>query len=382
MFARWLMLIPALAPPTLASAQEDQAAGQYVSRQEYEKLLRELEVLKAQVEALAGQGAPAVKPAAPAVTTEVPKAPTAQPKPAPAQPAIAETGDREEEAREAQRQLDTFLRRQKLLFQAGELEIDFGAFYAKESLGGVGTRFANASVTARYGVADDIEFDLTVPLRYVEQFDRFQLERLSPVPVRGDDRRPSSVGLGDIDWAVRYAALREQGMLPDVVVALNAKSTTGDEDRNLGTGNWNVGTTVTLVKTIDPVVFFGSLGYTATLEDDGVNPGDEIPYSAGVGFSLNDRVSFSMTLSGLAVRRSSGSEALPEDPEDLSSGSADNNLLQIATTVQLMPGLFIEPFVAFGLTEESPDFIVGMSVPYQIPGRFPLPFVSEWLSGE
>lgn len=373
---RWLILIPALVPPTLASAQEDQAAGQYISRQEHEKLLRELEVkllrelevVKAQMKALAAQGAPAVKRPAPAVTTEGPRAPPAQP--APAQPAIAEaeTGDREEEAREAQRQLDTFLRRQKLLFQAGEVQIDFGAAYAKESLAGVGTRFANASVTARYGVADDIEFDLTVPLRYVEQFDRFG---------GGDDRRPSSVGLGDIDWAVRYAALREEGLLPDVVVALNAKSTTGDEDRELGTGNWNVGTTITLLKTIDPVVFFGSLGYTATLEDDGVNPGDQIPYSAGLGFSLNDRVSFSTTLNGLAVRRRSG-----PDPQDPSSGSADINLLQFATTVQLMPGLFIEPFTAFGLTEESPDFIVGISVPYQLPGRFPLPFVSERLSGE
>lgn len=365
---RWLMLIPALVPPAVASAQGDQAAGQYVSRQEYEKLLRELEVLKAQMKALAAQGAPAVTPVAPAVTTEAPKVPPAPPEPVLAQPAIAEieTGDREEEAREAQRQLDTFLRRQKLLFQAGEVEIDFGAVYAKDSLARVGTRFANASVTARYGVADDIELDLTVPLRYVEPFARI-----------GVVARPSSVGLGDIDWALRYAALREEGLLPDVVVALNAKSTTGDEDRDLGTGNWNVGTTVTLIKTIDPVVFFGSLGYTATLENDGVNPGDEIPYSAGLGFSLNDRVSFSTTLSGLAVRRRSG-----PDPEDLSSGSADNNLLQFATTVQLMPGLFIEPFVAFGLTEESPDFIVGISVPYQIPGRFPLPFVSEWLSGE
>jgi hypothetical protein len=369
---RWLILIPVLVSPILALAQEDQAAERYVSRQEYEKLLREVEVLKAQIKALAPQETPAVKPAAPAVTPERPKAPSAQPA-----IAQAETGDREEEAREAQRQLDTFLRRQKLLFQAGELEIDFGAFYAKESLGGFGTRSANASVTARYGVADDIEFNLTVPLRYVEEFDRLQLERLSPVPARGDDRRPSSVGLGDIDWAIRYAALREEGLIPDVVVALNAKSPTGDEDRDLGTGNWNVGSTVTLVKTIDPVVFFGSLGYTATLEDDDVNPGDEIPYSAGLGFSLNDRVSFSTTLSALAVRRSSGA-----DPEDQSSGSADISLLQFATTVRLMRGLFIEPFAAFGLTEESPDFVVGISVPYQIPGRFPLPFVSEWLSGE
>jgi hypothetical protein len=372
-----LILIPVFVPAILALAQEDQAAGRYVSRQEYEKLLREVEMLKAQIKALAPQGIPAVKPAAPAVTPERPKAPSAQP--VPAQPAIAEaeTGDREEEAREAQRQLDIFLRRQKLLFQAGELEIDFGAVYAKESLGGLGTRSVNAGVTARYGVADDIELNLTVPLRYVEEFDRFQLERLSPVPARGDDRRPSSVGLGDINWAIRYAALREEGLIPDVVVALNAKSTTGDEDRNLRTGNWNVGSTVTLIKTIDPVVFFGSLGYTATLEDDDVNPGDEIPYSAGLGFSLNDRVSFSTTLSALAVRRSSGS-----DPEDQSSGSADISLLQFATTVRLMRGLFIEPFVAFGLTEESPDFVVGISVPYQMPGRYPLPFVSEWLSGE
>ena len=50
---------------------------------------------------------------------------------------------------------------------------------------------------------------------------------------------------------------------------VNAKSDTGDTDRGLGTGQWDVGTGVSLVKTIDPVVFFGSLGYTWTLEQEG-----------------------------------------------------------------------------------------------------------------
>ena len=110
----------------------------------------------------------------------------------------------------------------------------------------------------RYGLAEDLEFDFGVPLVYTEQ------ER-DTRPFASSFTREASVGLGDINWAFRYAAIREDRGLPEVTLNVNAKSDTGDEDRGLGTGHWNVGTGVSLVKTIDPVVFFGSLGYTWTL---------------------------------------------------------------------------------------------------------------------
>ncbi|MGH6634730.1 MAG: transporter, partial [Gammaproteobacteria bacterium] len=190
--------------------------------------------------------------------------------------------------------------------------------------------------------------------------------------------REAGVGLGDISWGLRYAALHEEEAIPEVTLNVNAKSDTGDEDRLLGTGHWNVGTGVSLVKTIDPVVLFGSLGYTWTLEEGDVDlgssisgdvdPGDQILYSMGMGFSLNHRVSFSMAMGGAAIRRTEVNGG------EISGSGLDVNSLQFATTVQLAKRVYLEPFVGFGLTDDAGDFMVGINVPFRLEGRFPLPF--------
>lgn len=293
--------------------------------------------------------------------------------------------DREQEAEEAKRQLDAFLRRQRLLFKEAELELEFAASYSQDTAEfgclGIGTQFcalgspitsrlitrsADGNLVARYGLADDVEFDLIIPFTFVEQE-----QDINPLESEPTLERTDHVGLSDVAWAVRYAAYREDGIWPDVVFSLNAKSPTGDEDRGLGTGNWNVGGAVTLVKTIDPVVFFGGLGYTAALESEGFDPGDQILYSVGMGFSLNDQVAFSTSLIGAAVRRASLNGA------ELIGSGVDFNTLLFATTVRLAEGLFLEPFVGFGLTKESGDFIVGINVPYRLPGKWPLPFFHD-----
>ena len=259
-----------------------------------------------------------------------------------------------------------------------------GISYAKEAetshvdpLGPVFTfRAADANLLIRYGLAEDLEFNFAVPLVYTER----ELD-IRPVTLtaQGTTIFPSfsrevDVGLGDINWALRYAAIHEEGAIPEVTLNVNAKSDTGDEHRALGTGNWYVGTGVSLVKTIDPVVLFGSLGYTWTLgtlelAEGDFDPGDQILYSIGMGFSLNDRVSFSMAMAGAAIRRNelNGSE--------ISGSGLDVNSLQFTTTVQLAKRVYLEPFVGFGLTDEASDFLVGVNVPFGLEGRFPLPFL-------
>jgi hypothetical protein len=122
------------------------------------------------------------------------------------------------------------------------------------------------------------------------------------------------------------------------------------------------------------VVFFGSLGYTWTLgtrdlAEGDFDPGDQILYSLGMGFSLNDRVSFSMAMAGAAIRRNE------LNGRKISGSGLDVNSLQFATTVQLAKRAYLEPFVGFGLTDEAGDFSVGINVPFGLEGRFPLPFL-------
>ena len=296
-------------------------------------------------------------------------------------------GDRRKEAEEAKRELDQFLRAQKLLFKPGEVQLEFGASYAHDA----GTnpvipvfpvftsRSASANFLMRYGLAEDLEFNFGVPLVYTErESDIRPVDQLVLGTTVSPFTRETGVGLGDISWAFRYAAIHEDRGLPEVTLNVNAKSDTGDEDGGLGTGHWNVGTGVSLVKTIDPVVLFGSLGHTWTLEgrdvvlgtsiSADVDPGDQIPYSIGMGFSLNDRVSVSMVMAGAAIRRTEF------NGREIPGSGLDINSLQFTTTVQLAKRVYLEPFVGFGLTDEANDFLVGINVPFGLEGRFPLPF--------
>jgi hypothetical protein len=119
------------------------------------------------------------------------------------------------------------------------------------------------------------------------------------------------------------------------------------------------------VKTIDPVVLFGSLGYTATLENGGRDPGDQVDYSLGMGFSLNDRISWSMSLAGTFIMRDE------VDGETVPGSKSDIDTLQFGVTIQLARHLFVEPQVGFGLTEDATDFFVGVNIPYRFETLFP-----------
>lgn len=291
-------------------------------------------------------------------------------------------GDRKKEAKEAKRESDTFLRGQKLLFKKGELQTELDLTYTKNNHRSTScvkttnnavpaclstdedSRSIGAVAIARYGLFDNVEFDLTAPYSYVEQ------DTLGSV-------HKERIGLGDIGLGFRYAAWREDGTLPDVILNMNSAAPTGDD--LLGSGSWSIAPSMTMVKTLDPVVLFGNLGYATSI---GVSGSDQIPYSLGMGFSLNDRVSFSMSMAGASsISRHTGT-IFTQDPsatgklskQPISLSSQDIATMQFSSTIQMKKNLSVEPFVSFGLTKESPDFAVGIRLPYRLDGKYPLPF--------
>jgi outer membrane putative beta-barrel porin/alpha-amylase len=273
-----------------------------------------------------------------------------------AQPA-KEDRDVREEAEAAQRAMDIFLRAQKVLIRRGEVGLELNSFYSTDTredfvnLGTtvgraqVRTRVVESTLIARYGLLNDLEADLRVPFVYADQ----QID-LGVARLRQDD-----AGLGDVAAGLRYQVWRERPGTPDVILSVEGKSRTGDEPL-LGTGHWNVGGSIALVKTLDPVVFFGRLGYTATLERDGRDPGDEVFYQLGIGYSLNDRVSLSTQL---VVGHSK------QDDTTIRRSDLDILSLQLGVTVLVTKRMFVEPVVNLGLSEDAPDVIAGINLIYR-----------------
>ncbi|WP_084162304.1 transporter [Methylocaldum szegediense] len=405
------VLFTAVVNTNISYARSKQAAEDMVPRSEYEKLKQEVEALKSQVrmlmeheswvrqavaqpeadkkqeaEAVAKVAEPKQDDRATAARAETASASSAPGKMSPEMG--LQEGDREKEAEEAKIELDQFLRSQKVLFKKGDLQIEFSASYAQDTAEispyKLRARTAGAGVLFRYGLIDDLELDIAVPFTFQE----LELDtRSSLIGVGGIGfTRQDSSGLGDVSGSLRWGALHEEGLVPETTLSLNVKSDSGREGRgltpilgpsnlvafgldpSLGTGFWNIGGSVSLVKTIDPVVLFGSLGYNAVLERNNIDPGDQIPYSLGMGFSLNDRVSFSAALNGAAIRRSK------LDGRKIEGSGRDIHSLNLAVTVQVSKGLFVEPFVNFGLSEEATDLFAGVNVPYRFDQQYPLPF--------
>ena len=284
------------------------------------------------------------------------------PRPVAAQPIGQDQpqADQEREAEEARRAMDVFLRREKLTFRKGEGSLEFDAFYAIDKgtdfvpfddtrdLATVTTRLVSWSVIARYGLIDNLELDLIIPFGYAKQEVDLGFTRSST-----DD-----FGLGDIAGRLRYQLWQERGAIPDIILDFDVKSRSGG-DTLVGSGHWSGGGSIVLAKTLDPVVFFGRLGYLFTLERDGRDPGNQIFYELGWGFSLNDRVSFTMSLDGAAVGR------FEVEGRDIPGSSLDILSLQFAVTTRVARNWFIEPQVRIGLSNDASDAVAGVNLVYR-----------------
>ena len=127
---------------------------------------------------------------------------------------------------------------------------------------------------------------------------------------------------------------------------------------------------ITLLKTIDPVVFFGRIGYVNNFASQTRNLGNIFEYRLGMGFSLNDKVSFNMQLTGSNIQPSSimgldSSDVTgPVTPTVLSVKRLELMNLLFTTTIIVTRRFSVEPVVGIPLTSESFAFI-GIRVPYR-----------------
>lgn len=275
---------------------------------------------------------------------------------------VAATQEEElqKQAEEARRAMEVFLRRQKVFVREGEVFLDFTTLYIRDTQSQVnpgttpGTQFSSklnfrsvdTSLILRYGLLDALEMNVTVPFVYAQRD-----TDLGATTVTLEDK-----GIGDMRAGFKYQILYEEDSVTDLIVDVFGQAPTGTGPL-LGTEQWNVGGGLTFLKTIDPVVFFGRLGYAELLGRDGRSPRYQVSYLAGLGFSLNDRVSLNMQVNGAVVERG------------LFNGQALNSQdiinLQFSTTVRVTRQLYIEPLVQFGISDDAPDVVTGLTFPYQ-----------------
>ncbi len=250
-------------------------------------------------------------------------------------------------------------------------------------------------LTGRYNLDNRWQFDINVPVVYRES-----TYQSGGAGNSGTTTSEASVTrdptIGDVNFGIAYKFLDETDTLPDAVVSVRVKAPTGKEPygiklvespnndslfvpESLPTGNgvWSVTPGISLVKTFDPAVLFGSLSYTHNFEDSfddissnanqkvggKVSLGDSFQLGVGVAFALNEKMSMSFSVSDLIQRKS---KLKPDggDWQSVVSSDANAGYFNVGMTIAATPNLTIVPNLAIGMTDDAPDFTFSLKFPY------------------
>lgn len=178
----------------------------------------------------------------------------------------------------------------------------------------------SASAALRYGVTNRLELGVRVP--FVHRSDTSIV-----APVAGStnndaaatiDSSVRGTGLGDVELTARYQLLDGRRGSPYVIANLQGVIPTGSDPFEIsrdslgrpsraatGAGFFGISPSLTAILPSDPVVLFGTLGYTFNLGKavdtrippvviSYVDPGDAISGSAGIGISFNQQTTLNL----------------------------------------------------------------------------------------
>ncbi|WP_350615571.1 hypothetical protein [Pseudomonas sp. HY7a-MNA-CIBAN-0227] len=251
-------------------------------------------------------------------------------------------------------------------------------------------------MTGRYNLDNRWQFDVNVPVIYRESTYQSGGANGGSGTATSEESVTRDPTIGDVNFGIAYKFLDETPNLPDAVVSLRVKAPTGEEPfgiklvrspnnsnlyvpENLPTGNgvWSITPGISLVKTFDPAVLFGSLSYTHNFEDSfddisstvnekiggKVRLGDSFQIGVGVAFALNERMSMSFSVSDLIQRKS---KLKPDsgDWQSVVSSDANAGYFNVGMTIAASENLTIVPNLSIGMTDDAPDFTFSLKFPY------------------
>jgi hypothetical protein len=272
-----------------------------------------------------------------------------------------------------------------------------------------------AALGGRIGVTERLEFEARVP--YIYRSDRVESTVLSTASSPTLNSDADGNGIGDVEAAVHYDftnLIFDAPYKVYTVANLKVKAPTGqgpfdvdlDPQGNptelaTGSGFWAVQPSFTAIFPNDPVVFFGTVGYTLNIGDDigkqrriqrdcdgvpdpcdvvdtqvdigEVEPGDSVNTSIGMGLSLNERTSVSLGFSFDYVFETTQETVVDDltDPDAPAAVRAESDPLYIGSftagwSYQVSDNVGINLNFQVGATESAPDFQTTLRVPIRL----------------
>ena len=264
-----------------------------------------------------------------------------------------------------------------------------------------------AALTARYGVTDRFEVETRVPFLF--RSETITQSFVSQPDSPGFTTENSGDGLGDVEVAGHYQ-ITDAPVYTVANLRLYTPTGKGPFDVDLdafgrptdlatGSGFWGVQPSITAIVPSDPVVFFGTFGYTINIPDDinettftrdpatglsidttigEVDPGDSINISLGMGLSLNESSSFSLGFKYdyIFPTTEQFDQVDNVDPaNNILGGKVKTDPLHAASLLagwayQINEMVGVNLNFEAGLTDDANDFSVRLGVPFRFKNMF------------
>ncbi|SFM50812.1 flagellar protein FilC [Marinobacter zhejiangensis] len=217
-------------------------------------------------------------------------------------------------------------------------------------------------------------------------FDNLTVGTRVPLVVKYDTQDELNVyDFGDISFTARWQPLAYVPGKMSTTLFTSLSTKTGvspyeiDIKRQLSTGSgyYSISGGASLSKVLDPVVIFGStsLTYNFQVQDldqvrgarvlEEVDPGFSLSGSAGFAYSLSYDISLSVSTQisysdETVLSFSDGTEAVAQDQV--------TGFLSMSLGTRVSDTTIINTSLGIGLTEDAPDFSLGLSLPINISG--------------
>lgn len=286
--------------------------------------------------------------------------------------------------------------KQYSLLPSGQMSMNFGASYSYFRDNRIVIDIKEGQIT-NFQIENDSQhsFGSSLSLDY-GIWNNLTLNANFPLTYKYDTQRDiSKAALGDISVGLRYQPFPIKPGATNTTLYTTLSTATGDSPYKIdvqnqlssGKGYYSLGGGVSMSKVIDPVVLFGSVGYTHAFDVTGVNQdrggdrtltgvdtGDSVNFSFGMAYALSYEVSLSASYQQ-SYSFQSFFEFAPEPGEEVKPrvGSSDStsSVVNMSLGLRTASNRVINFSFGFGLTEDSPDVLMGFNVPVDFTGFKP-----------
>lgn len=219
----------------------------------------------------------------------------------------------------------------------------------------------DAGANILVGLPFESQFEVRVPGRFVNES-----KVISSLGALPNETSGSASTFGDVSVGLAKTLMHETDWLPDVIGRITWDSASGSiVDNSILTGigfNDFIGS-LTFLKRQDPLAFTGKVAYKTSLKAEGIEPGDQVEFSINTILAASPQTSLNIGLQQAFLQETKlNNIKIPGSDGVVSAFTA-------GASSTIGRNLFFSVLGGVGLTKESPDYFLNVTIPI----RFDVP---------